>query len=157
MVRPLAAAGIRRPLASGSGPADPIRSSRRGFRPGWTTSGERKQKNVPADRQGQFGYGDVWTWTAIGADTKLVPSWRIGPRDLRTAYDFMDDLADRLSNRVQLTTDGLKVYLEAVESAFNLYYNFVKIHQTLRTTPAQAAGVTVRLWEISDLVALLDV
>ena len=77
-----------------------------------------KAKNVPADKRGQFGYGDVWTWVALDADTKLVPSWRVGPRDLATAYDFMHDLADRLKNRVQLTTDGFKVYLEAVESAF---------------------------------------
>ncbi len=54
----------------------------------------------------------------MDADTKLVPSWRVGPRDLATAYDFMHDLAGRLKNRVQLTTDGFKVYLEAVESAF---------------------------------------
>ena len=182
----------------------------------------------------------MWTWTAIDADTKLVPSWRIGPRDLATAYDFMHDLAERLRHRVQLTTDGHRPYLEAVESAFNLdvdyamlqkiygaddtekrysparckgavphvvtgepdpkhistsyverqnltmrmsirrftrltnafskklemhahsvalhfmHYNFVKIHSSLRTTPAQAADVTDRLWEISDLVALLE-
>jgi IS1 family transposase len=78
-----------------------------------------KAKNVPEEKRGQFGYGDVWTWVAIDADTKLVPSWRVGPRDLGTAYDFMHDLADRIStDRIQLTTDGFKVYLEAVESAF---------------------------------------
>jgi IS1 family transposase len=60
----------------------------------------------------------VWTWVAIDADTKLVPSWRVGPRNLGTAYDFMHDLADRLTDGIQLTTDGFKVYLEAVESAF---------------------------------------
>jgi len=54
-----------------------------------------KQKNVPADKQGQFGYGDVWTWTAMCADTKLVPSWRIGTRGAGTAYEFMHDLAER--------------------------------------------------------------
>lgn len=199
-----------------------------------------KQKNVPAEKQGQFGYGDVWTWVAIDADTKLVPSWCVGPRDAGTAYEFMQDLAGRLRNRVQLTTDGHKPYLAAVEDAFgtdidyamlvkiygssgepetryspakclgcipteitgnpdpkhistsyverqNLtmrmsmrrftrltnafskkvemhvaaialhyaYYNFVKIHQTLRVTPAMAAGVTDRLWSIEDLVGLL--
>ena len=199
-----------------------------------------KEKNVPEAKRGTFGYGDVWTWTAIDADSKLVPSWRVGPRDLATAYDFMHDLAERLSGRVQLTTDGLKVYLEAVESAFNLeidyavlqkiygadpdaerryspakcigcetqivtgnpnpqhistsyverqnltmrmsmrrftrltnafskklenhaamlalyfmYYNFVRIHQTLRTSPAQAAGVTEKLWDVEDIVGLL--
>jgi hypothetical protein len=65
-----------------------------------------KQKNVPADLQGQFGYGDVWTWTALCADTKLICSWKIGTRGASTAYSFMQDLADRLANRIQLTTDG---------------------------------------------------
>ena len=200
-----------------------------------------KAKNVERAKSAPEGAGDVWTWTAIDADSKLVPSWRIGTRDLGTAYDFMHDLAERLSHRVQLTTDGHRPYLEAVESAFGMeidyarlvkiygsdpeaekryspakclgcdvktvsgspnpkhistsyverqnltmrmsmrrftrltnafskkvemhahsvalhfmYYNFVKIHQTLRTTPAQAAGVTDRLWEIEDLVGLLE-
>ena len=70
-----------------------------------------KAKNVPADKRGQFGYGDVWTFTAICADTKLVPSWRIGPRDIGTATEFMQDLAGRLRNRIQLTTDGHRMYL----------------------------------------------
>ena len=77
-----------------------------------------KQKNVPADKQGQFGYGDVWTWVALDADTKLVPSWCVGTRGAGTAREFMRDLAGRLANRVQLTTDGHRVYLDAVESAF---------------------------------------
>ncbi len=77
-----------------------------------------KEKNVPAEKKGQFGYGDVWTWTAIDAETKLVPSFMIGNRDARSARMFIDDLASRLATRVQLTTDGLKVYLEAVEGAF---------------------------------------
>jgi IS1 family transposase len=77
-----------------------------------------KAKNVPADKQGQFGYGDVWTWVALDADTKLVPSWCVGSRGAGTANDFMRDLAGRLANRVQLTTDGHRVYLDAVESAF---------------------------------------
>lgn len=64
-----------------------------------------KQKNVPKEFQGQFGYGDVWTWTAIDADTKLVPCWSIGSRDADQAYEFMTDLKSRLANRVQLTTD----------------------------------------------------
>lgn len=73
---------------------------------------------MPEDKRGVFGFGDVWTWVAIDADTKLVPAWRVGPRALGTAYDFMHDLADRITTRIQLTTDGYKVYLEAVESAF---------------------------------------
>ncbi len=184
--------------------------------------------------------GDVWLWVALDADTKLVPAWRVGDRDLATAYDFMHDLADRLTNQVQLTTDGHRPYLEAVESAFGVdidyamlikiygsdqtekryspakclgcaartitgqpnpkhintsfierqnwsvrtamrrytrlsngfsrkienhcaavalnyfAYNFIKIHRTVRMSPAMAAGVTDRLWEVSDLVALLE-
>jgi IS1 family transposase len=77
-----------------------------------------KQKNVPEDKQGRIGYGDVWTWTAIDADTKLVISWVVGLRNAKYGYWFMNDLQSRLANRVQLTTDGHKVYLWAVEDAF---------------------------------------
>ncbi len=200
-----------------------------------------KDKNVPVDKQGKFGYGSIWTWTAIDADTKLIASWMVGPRDVAAATEFMSDLEGRLANRVQLTTDGHKPYLEAVDYAFSgqidyaqlikiygdsgepekryspaqcvgiekrtitgepvrkhvstsfverqnltmrmhmrrftrltnghskklenhiaavslhfMYYNFVKIHQTLRVTPAMAAGVTDKLWEISDIVRLLE-
>ena len=200
-----------------------------------------KAKNVKRAKAAPDWAGDVWTWVALDADSKLVPCWMIGPRDLGAAYTFMHDLAERLSHRVQLTTDGHKPYLEAVESAFNLnidyatltkiygsdreretryspatckgavpkmvsgnpnpkhistsyverqnltmrmhmrrftrltnafskklemhahnvalhfmYYNFVKIHQSLRMTPAMAAGVTERLWEIGDLVELFE-
>jgi IS1 family transposase len=199
-----------------------------------------KAKNVPAERQGEFGFGDLWTWVSMDADTKLVPCWHVGRRDAKAAYDFITDLASRLKNRVQLSTDGHKPYLEAVEAAFGcdvdyamlvkiygkpqeeiryspadclaaekriisgepnkvhistsyierqnltmrmsmrrftrltngfskkienhihaislhyMYYNFVRVHKTLRCTPAMEAGVTKRLWEISDIVALLD-
>ena len=77
-----------------------------------------KQKNVPEEKQGRLGYGDVWTWTAIDADTKLVPSWLIGLRDAAYGYEFMKDLKSRLANRIQITTDGHKVYLWAVEDTF---------------------------------------
>jgi len=77
-----------------------------------------KEKNVAPEHEGQFGYGDVWTWTAIDADTKLIPSWLVGDRDVETAIVFMDDLRSRLANRVQLTTDGHKPYLTAVYDAF---------------------------------------
>ncbi|MCP4614721.1 MAG: IS1 family transposase [Planctomycetes bacterium] len=77
-----------------------------------------KEKNVPKEHKGQFGYGDVWTWTALCADTKLVPSFLVGSRTLEYAKIFMADLASRLSNRVQLTTDGHRAYLEAVDRAF---------------------------------------
>src|SRR5260370_33986263 len=75
------------------------------------------EKNVPADKLGQFGFGDVWTWVAIDADTKLVPSFMVGTRGAQTAKSFMHDLASRLSNRVKLTTDGHRVYLNAVAEA----------------------------------------
>jgi IS1 family transposase len=77
-----------------------------------------KNKNVPKAHKGEFGYGDVWTWTALDPDTKLIPSWAVGRRDGFTASAFIRDLADRLATRIQLTTDGHKVYLEAVEGAF---------------------------------------
>jgi IS1 family transposase len=200
-----------------------------------------KQKNVPADKRA-FGVGDVWTWTAIDADSKLLLSYLVGLRDGGYAFEFMQDVASRLSNRVQLTTDGLKAYLEAVEGTFGadidyamlvklygeptsegnerryspavclharkeamigepdmsavstsyversnltlrlmnrrftrltlgfskkienhihalalyaFHYNFCKIHKTLRCTPAMEAGVTGKLWELTDIVDLL--
>jgi len=77
-----------------------------------------KQKNVPKAMEGQFGVGDVWTWTAIDADSKLMVSYMVGQRDVDYATEFMNDVADRLANRVQLTTDGLKCYLQAIEDVF---------------------------------------
>lgn len=78
-----------------------------------------KEKNVPDERKGEYGYGDVYTWTGIDADTKLMVSFMVGKRDAEYAALFIDDLASRLSNRVQLTTDGHRPYLEAVENAFH--------------------------------------
>jgi IS1 family transposase len=77
-----------------------------------------KTKNVPAEQQGEFGYGDVWTWVAIDADTKLVPAWFVGDRSAESASYLMHDVAYRLTHRVQLTTDGHASYLSAVEDAF---------------------------------------
>jgi IS1 family transposase len=202
-----------------------------------------KDKNVPQEKRGQFGYGDVWTWTAICADTKLIPCWRVGRRGAWDAQHFMYDVASRLANRIQLTTDGHRVYLDAVDLAFGndidyamlvklygadkrekearyspaqclgavptvingrpdrkhistsyaerqnltmrmsmrrftrltnafskkvenhghalalyfMYYNFCRIHQSLRVTPAMAAGVSDHVWEISEVVNLLHV
>jgi IS1 family transposase len=76
-----------------------------------------KQKNVSQEMP--EGSGDVWTWTALDADSKLIVSWYVGDREAESAYEFMNDVADRLSNRVQLTTDGHKAYLRAVENAFD--------------------------------------
>ena len=201
-----------------------------------------KAKNVPDDRKDEFGYGDVWTWVSMDAQTKLVPCWLVGPRNTEAAMEFIHDLAGRLSNKVQMTTDGHKPYLEAVESAFGgeidyaqlvkiygatpnkqdqikyspadcigakkivvtgnpkgsdvstsfierqnltmrmsmrrftrltngfskkienhahaialhyMYYNFVRIHRSLRCTPAMEASVTSKLWSIEDIVNLL--
>ena len=77
-----------------------------------------KEKNVPIEKRNVFGYGDVWTWIAIDAETKLIPCWMVGTRDAVSARMFIRDMASRLKNRVQLTTGGHKPYLEAVESAF---------------------------------------
>jgi IS1 family transposase len=185
--------------------------------------------------------GDVWLWVAIDADTKLVPQWMLGGRDVGTATAFVSELAARLRNRVQITTDGHRPYVEAIENAFGVdvdysilqkiygsllenetryspakcigidvrhvtgnpdpkhistsyverqnwtvrtmmrrctrlsngfsrkfrnhaaavalnyfAYNFIQIHGTLRTSPAQAAGVTGKLWSVADLVALWE-
>ncbi len=201
-----------------------------------------KQKNVTAEKLERDGVvGDVWTWTAIDADTKLIPSWMIGQRDAITARDFIEDLAGRLRNHVQLTTDGLKVYLSAVHAAFGeeidyaqlhkiygetndgqkryspavcigcekrhvtgnpdpdhistsyversnlsmrmsmrrftrltnafskklenhaasvaiyfMWYNFGRVHQTLKTTPAVKAGVANHVWNVEEMIALLE-
>jgi IS1 family transposase len=190
-----------------------------------------KQRNVtPKLREKNPDAGDCWTWVGMDADTKLVCSWTVGRRDWATANQFVADLRSRLANRVQLTTDGNRLYLGAVYTHFDLdvdyavlmklyggapgrpdetryspavcigaekkpkignpaeehmrmsmrrftrltnafskkienhvatlaifymHYNFVRIHQTLRVTPAMAAGVTDRLWAIEDLIALL--
>ncbi len=199
-----------------------------------------KAKNVATAKAAPPQAGDIWTWAAIDADTKLVPSWYVGSRDGDAARNFISDLAGRLATRVQLTSDGHKAYLEAVEDAFGadidyamlikiygepagagryspgecigaekrrvdgrpdpdhistsfaerqnlsmrmgmrrftrltnafskkaenhahsvaiyfMHYNFVRIHTTLRCTPAMAAGVTTKLWELNDLVRVLE-
>lgn len=204
-----------------------------------------KAKNVPSMKQPVDGAGDVWTWTALDSESKLIVSWLVGGRDGEYALAFMDDVKDRLANRLQLTTDGHKAYLEAVEEAFGadvdyamlvkmygepegrkvsserryspavctgarktkiegnpdaafvstshveranltmrmanrrftrltnafskkfenhvhmvaiytVWYNFIKVHKTLRMTPAMAAGVSDKLWSMYDLVAIMD-
>ena len=93
-----------------------------------------KQKNVPSDKQGTFGYGDIWTWTAIDAETKLVLSFMVGNRDADTARFFIDDLAGRLANRVQLTTDGHSAYLEAVEDSFGAEIDYAMLQKLYGAT-----------------------
>ena len=200
-----------------------------------------KQKNVAAEQMEQ-GAGDVWTWTAIDADTKLIISYTLGDRGAGTAQAFMQDVAARIANRVQLTTDGHHVYVDAVEDAFGadidyamlqkiygapsdaemrryspatcigcktavvagdpdpnhistsfversnlsmrmgmrrftrltngfskklenhghmvalyfMHYNFCRVHKTLRVTPAMEAGLTDHVWEMDELIALLE-
>lgn len=109
-----------------------------------------KQKNLKAEEK-RKGRGDVWTWTAICADTKLVPSWYVGNRDGQAAYHFMTDLAGRLANRVQLTTDAHKPYLQAVEDAFGSqidYAQLVKIYgkgegDSARYSPPNCLGTQI--------------
>jgi len=199
-----------------------------------------KQKNVPEHRKGQAG--DVWTWVALDADSKLVGSFYVGGRDSYAAIVIADDLAKRLVNRVQVTTDGHRAYLEAIEGAFGgdvdyaqlvklygdvpesmkgkyspadcigtrktriegdpdpkhvstsfverqnltmrmsmrrftrltngfskkienhayavalhfMYYNFCRVHQTLRITPAMAAGLTKSIMDVTDIVRIAD-
>ena len=99
-----------------------------------------KQKNVPEEMKGQFGVGDVWTWTAIDADSKLMISYLVGLRDAGYATEFMNDVAGRLANRVQMTTDGLKVYLEAVEDEFGGdidYTQLIKVYGAERSGEAR--------------------
>jgi hypothetical protein len=97
-----------------------------------------KQKNVPQEFQGTPGYGDVWTWTALCADTKLVPSWLVGERSYEDAETFMRDLRDRLAEpRVQLTTDGLGHYRHAVKAAFGEEIDFAMLAKVYGTDQAQ--------------------
>ncbi|MGA2670940.1 MAG: IS1 family transposase [Dehalococcoidia bacterium] len=77
-----------------------------------------KEKNVPKDKQGQFGYGDVWTFVALDADTKLILNWLAGLRNPECAYEFVKDIKERIANRVQLTTDGHRMYFSAIEKTF---------------------------------------
>lgn len=199
-----------------------------------------KQKNVADAAKAPLAAGDTWTWTGIDADSKLIVSWLVGGRDTEYAVAFINDLRDRIATRIQLTSDGHKPYLAAVEDAFGadvdyavlqkiygaeanpekryspavclgskqeivsgspnpkhistsyverqnltmrmhmrrftrltnafskkfenhmhmvalytVFYNWTKIHKTLRTTPAMAAGLTERVWDMADVVALI--
>lgn len=99
-----------------------------------------KQKNVASAKAAPEGAGDVWTWVAIDADTKLVPSWRVGDRSGETAIDFVSDLASRLSHRVQISTDGHRPYLEAIEGVFGGDVDYAMIHKVYGTAPEAVKG-----------------
>lgn len=111
-----------------------------------------KQKNVPEDKKGVFGYGDVWTWTAICADSKLVASYLVGGRDAWCALRFMEDLQSRMAHRIQLTSDGHNVYVQAVENAFGSqidYAMLIKLYgkshdEEVRYSPSECLGTEVK-------------
>lgn len=92
----------------------------------WAFCGS-KEKNVAPENKGKVGYGDVYTWTALDPDTKLIAAFMVGRRDYETAHEFIDDLASRLANRIQLTTDGYKVYLDAVDASFGHNIDFAQL------------------------------
>jgi IS1 family transposase len=99
-----------------------------------------KQKNVPAAKRQDLAYGDTWTWTAIDADFKLILSWLVGGRDSDYAMAFMDDLRSRLANRVQLTSDGHRAYLEAVEGAFGGDVDYAQLVKLYGAAPESMKG-----------------
>ncbi|MHB0977409.1 MAG: IS1 family transposase [Candidatus Aquicultorales bacterium] len=113
-----------------------------------------KDKNVPEEHQGKFGYGDVWTWIALDADTKLVPSWLIGERHTEDACTFVKDVASRINGRVQLTTDGHKPYLDAVDLSFGGEIDYAILHKlygvereekAVRYSPSKCLGIEKRI------------
>ncbi|KXK05382.1 MAG: IS1 transposase [Nitrospira sp. OLB3] len=96
-----------------------------------------KEKNVPEEMKGKLGFGDVWTWTAIDADSKLIVSYLVGDRSAGYARKFIDDLASRLANRVQLTTDGYKAYLTAVENSFGSDIDYAMLDKIYNAPPRE--------------------
>jgi IS1 family transposase/lambda repressor-like predicted transcriptional regulator len=99
-----------------------------------------KDKNVPAAKDAPLGAGDVWTWTALDADSKMILSYYVGDRSSQSAIVLMDDLRARLSNRVQLTTDGHRAYLEAVEGAFGGDVDYTQLVKLYGQSPDAAKG-----------------
>ena len=99
-----------------------------------------KEKNVQTAKSAPENAGDVWTWVAIDADSKLVPSWRIGDRTSKTGLAFVDDLAKRLANRVQITSDGHRAYLEAIEGAFGGDVDYAQLVKIYGASPESMKG-----------------
>jgi IS1 family transposase len=115
-----------------------------------------KQKNIPEEHQGEYGYGDIWTWTAIDADTKLVPSWLVGERTMADCYTFLADLKSRLRNaRIQLTTDGLGHYTRVVDGVWVDNIDFAQLIKLYgggpsdtperKYSPAECTGIEVKI------------
>jgi IS1 family transposase len=96
-----------------------------------------KAKNVPDEHKGEYGYGDVWTWTALCADTKLVPSWLVGERTFEDAHAFIADLRERVPNRIQLTSDGHPAYPNAVGLVFRHDIDFAQLIKQYATAPGE--------------------
>ncbi len=103
-----------------------------------------KAKNVPTAKKAPTGAGDVWTWTALDADSKLIVGWLVGGRDAEYANEFMQDVASRLTNRVQLTTDGHVAYLDAVEAAFGAGVDFAQLVKLYGAAPATSTKQEAR-------------
>jgi IS1 family transposase len=118
----------------------------------WSFVGS-KQKNIPADRVGDPNYGDVWTWTAIDADSKLIVSWYVGGRAFEDCMAFMEDLKARLANRIQLTTDGHQAYVAPVGLNFKQDIDWAQIQKTYRAdhsgerrySPQVCTGIKTRV------------
>jgi IS1 family transposase len=112
-----------------------------------------KQKNVPEEFKGTPGYGDVWTYTALCADTKLIPTWLVGEQGADDAFEFMRHLAGRMANRIQLTTDGNRIYESAVGVAFRHQVDWAQMQKIFRIdgaverkySPPVVQGVKVRV------------
>lgn len=127
-----------------------------------------KQRNVPQEHEGEFGYGDVWTWMAIAPDSKLIPTFLVATRDEFAAQQFIRDLGSRLANRMQIrrftrltNAFSKKVRNHAAAVALDtLFYNFARPHKTLANpyprTPAMAAGIADHIWSCEEIAALLD-
>jgi IS1 family transposase len=113
-----------------------------------------KAKNVPAEKLGEFGYGDVWTWVALDAETKLVPCWVIAGRTPDAARDFMFNLAGRVKGRFQLTTDGLGTYLPAVEDAFGMEVDYAMLIKSYAAPAGHTAERKYSPGEVSGIKKL---
>jgi IS1 family transposase len=112
-----------------------------------------KARNVPEEHRGEFGYGDVWTWTAIDADTKLVPSWLVGTQDLADAWAFMSDLRSRIVGRVQITTDAGRNYRAVIEQAFGADADYAQLIKEYGVEASEDASPTARRYSPNKVTA----